>query len=123
MDTNTAFTSDHISDEQLVGDVALHQQITAPSSGLAQVARSTSGVFFDANQLTASRVQVQKLFLDVFVRRVAQSAVPASCQMCTCEQSELTSVTSVCRPCPNAWPIKQFPAVVSAAEPRAKVHA
>jgi len=115
MDSNTAFTSDHISDEQLVGDVNLHRQISPPTDGLTQLAHSTGGVLFDVSQLTSSRVQVQKRFMDVFVRRVAQSATPASCQLCSCEPRGLTGVMTVCRPCPGAWPAATFPAAVNAA--------
>jgi len=101
-DANTAFTSDHVSDEELIGDPELFNQIARPSDSLTQLAHSSGGTLFDVSHLNTGRVAVQKRFIDVFVRRVAKSAIPPSCQACTCEVRDLTGTQTVCRPCAQA---------------------
>ena len=105
VDSDTAYTSEHVSDEQLLGDRELSGRVSRPETDkCAALAHSTGGSFFDISQLTAGRVAVQKRFIDVFVRRVAKSAMPAPCQHCRCELTPWGVAKTVCRPCPGAVP-------------------
>jgi len=101
VDSETAYTSDHVSDEQLNGDRDLFNRVISPDDSCSTLAHKTGGTFFDLSRLTGGRVSVQKRFVDVFVRRVAKSATPAPCQTCRCEQDELGVAMSVCTPCPS----------------------
>jgi len=101
VDSETAYTSDHVSDQQLNGDRDLFDRVISPDDSCSVLAHKTGGTFFDMGRLTGGRVSVQKRFIDVFVRRVAKSATPSPCQTCRCEQDELGVAMSVCTPCPT----------------------
>jgi len=114
IDKDTAFTSRHVSDQELNGDADLFRMIQTPDSMCARLAQSTDGSFFSMDKLTAGRVRFQKHFVDVFSRRVAKSAVVPDCQVCECESDSNGAARSVCKPCTGAVipkPLDSLPAV------------
>lgn len=84
-DSTHAYTNSYLKDDN--GNKELRSEIILPKSilGYCMVwALETNGTVFNANRLkTTSRTPIKK-YAAVFAKRVAISAIPASCQTCEC---------------------------------------
>ena len=58
-----------------------------------------SGTVFARDMLANQRPNVQKKFIDVFVRLVVKKAVPSECQECECIADNAMSGQAVCHHC------------------------
>ena len=106
IDAKTAFTVRHVRDDDLNGDEDLFAKLATPETECAVLAQETGGSFFNIKKLTEGRVRFQKSFVDIFSRRVAKDAIPATCQECECLQSNTGMGQTVCTSCIENNPVK-----------------
>ncbi|XP_014673849.1 PREDICTED: uncharacterized protein LOC106814086 [Priapulus caudatus] len=99
IDGNSVYTLKDQRDKVLAGDKALYQQLQIPKDICVALAQETNGTMFNADKLTTGRMNHQKKYRDVFARRIAMTAEPNGCQICTCEDDEFGVGYSDCRPC------------------------
>lgn len=99
MDKNGLFIDKHVSDNELLGDTALKNQVTRPKDLCAALSEVTDGTVFARNMLATQRPNVQKSFMDVFGRLVVKKAKPSECQMCECVSDNAMSGQAICHHC------------------------
>lgn len=103
VDRRLAFTVKDIKD--LHGDAELHSQIRLPKDFCVPLALESNGTLFSSMKMFEKR-NVNKKFVDVMARRVAQSSAP-DCQICECVSTEDGVGQSVCSRCvsPTLGPV------------------
>lgn len=103
VDRRLAFTVKDIKDLQ--GDAELHSQIRLPKDFCVPLALESNGTLFSSMKMFEKR-NVNKKFIDVMARRVAQSSAP-DCQICECVSLEDGVGQSVCSRCvsPTMGPV------------------
>jgi len=99
IDKGTAFTSKHVRERTMKGDKDLFAHILRPSDNCYELAEATDGAYFNLDKLVQGRTKYQKHFLDVFSRRVAKTAEPATCQECECVADDMGNTRTICKPC------------------------
>nr|XP_018903254.1 PREDICTED: uncharacterized protein LOC109034507 [Bemisia tabaci] len=100
LDAFTAYTKNDF--KQLKGEVDLKRQVKLSKSVLGYcipLALETNGTLFTAKKLESDNMNVVKKFVGVFAKRVAQSAMPSSCQSCECFADNHGISKMSCSPC------------------------
>ena len=80
---------------------AIFQQLERPTDACAQLALSTNGSVFDVTHMS-ERGRIQNEFLESFAARGALTALPPSCQVCSCHDDGTGHGHTVCRLCDNS---------------------
>ncbi|XP_044741918.1 apolipophorins-like [Chrysoperla carnea] len=112
IDSNTAYTKKDV--KELKGDAGLRRQVKLPKADLgfcSPLALETNGSVFTATKLQNDKRGAIKKFATVFAKRVAQSAIPNSCQTCECTANSDGASYIECLPCeyPTALSIDYNP--------------
>jgi hypothetical protein len=102
------FTRKDAGGKDLVGDRELRQQVQIPKDLCAALALESDGSIFNTLQWTQSRPYMQKRFMDVMVRLVAEKGRPESCQKCDCVSDELGVGRAVCKTCQSTRSFYSF---------------
>ncbi|KFB38034.1 AGAP008807-PA-like protein [Anopheles sinensis] len=104
MDSRAAYTKKDV--KELVGDEELRKQIRLPKATLGEciaLAMETNGSVFGGHKLRqdhrAANTNNTKKFIKVFAKRIAQTAVPNSCQTCECTGHNTGVAYMQCLPC------------------------
>lgn len=86
--------------KSLKGNTKIYPITSKPKDQCSYLALRTDGTVFDLNMLTKQRDYIAKSMLTVFAKRMAMTAMPSDCQICSCEYNELFMMPrSVCRQC------------------------
>ncbi|XP_064626174.1 apolipophorins-like [Lineus longissimus] len=99
LDEKAVFTNKDVNAPILSGDAVLKNQVIMPKDICVTLALETNGTVFNIQKLLAGRYTTQKAFLDVFARRLANSAHPTKCQICECTPDINGVGRSVCTSC------------------------
>ena len=82
---------------------AIFRKLEKPTDACARLALSTNGSVFDVTHMR-QRGRIQGEFLESFAARGARSALPPSCQVCSCHDDGTGRGHTVCRLCHNdSW--------------------
>ncbi|CAL8077850.1 unnamed protein product [Orchesella dallaii] len=97
-DTNGVYTLQHAKRGPLVADPSYKRQLNLPKDLCTPLAVETNGTRFSTDN-------VSKKMLDVWSRRVAQSAHPSECQRCECVPDLNGGSRLMCNQCvsPTLW--------------------
>jgi len=99
LDQRGVFTNKDVNARELRGDAVLKNQVIMPKDICTTLALETNGTVFNIQKLLGGRYTTQKAFMDVFARRVANSAHPTKCQVCECQPDKDGVGRSVCSKC------------------------
>jgi hypothetical protein len=108
LDKTRVFTRKDAGGSDLVGDRELRQQVQVPKDLCAALALESDGSIFNTLQWTQSRPYMQKRFMDVMVRLMAEKGRPESCQKCDCVSDEAGVGRAVCKTCQSTRSFYSF---------------
>jgi hypothetical protein len=97
-DVDGAYTSHHAKRGPLVADASLKRQLVLPKDLCTPLAVETNGTRFTTDSFS-------KKTLDVWSRRIAQTAHPSECQRCECVPDRNGGSRFMCHQCisPTMW--------------------
>eukprot|EP00914_Ancora_sagittata_P028296 GHVO01055748.1.p1 GENE.GHVO01055748.1~~GHVO01055748.1.p1 ORF type:complete len:433 (+),score=60.24 GHVO01055748.1:133-1299(+) len=107
-DNQRVFTRKDAGGKNLVGDRELRQQVQVPKDLCAALALESDGSIFNTLQWTQSRPYMQKRFMDVMVRLIAEKGRPESCQKCDCVSDEFGVGRAACKTCQSTRSFYSF---------------
>ena len=105
VDRETVYTRKDAGTTELVGDSEIRSQIMMPKDLCVALSEETDGSVFNTLQFINSRPFIQKRFMDVLVRVVADKAEPSECQICECTTDSVGAGKADCRHCVRPSPI------------------
>jgi len=105
VDRETVYTRKDAGTADLVGDSEIRPQILMPKDLCVALSEETDGSVFNTLQYTDTRPYIQKRFMDVLVRVIADKAEPSDCQICDCRPDEVGAGKADCRHCVRPNPI------------------